>query len=224
MTVVKPSTPKGTAHGDLRILVTGFPPFPGRPVNPSQDLVQAVQSGALLLPGLTFHGALLPVEYARVEREIEELLDTVRPDIWLAYGVGGQAVPFRLESRGVNRDDSTTPDNSGEVRRGVAIESSGPGELRTQTDLECLRKLLSASGCPTEISLDAGTYVCNHVLYFAMSLLGRRAPPVEFMFTHLAPAEQGMNLEMSLLGLQITALWFQNQRLERTPGPNSQRA
>jgi len=50
----------------LRLLVAGFPPFSGRPVNPSQWLVDLIDTSLLLLPGVHMVAKMLPVEYARI--------------------------------------------------------------------------------------------------------------------------------------------------------------
>ncbi|SFJ54276.1 pyroglutamyl-peptidase [Planctomicrobium piriforme] len=207
----------------MRVLVTGFPPFPGRPENPSQRLVQAIHAGLLPLTDCELHAALLPVEYAGVELEFDRLFDAVGPDVWLAFGVGKQACPLRLERQGVNRDHSDRPDNSGCVRTESVIESAGPATRVVSTDVVGLQTELRSVGLPVELSDDAGTYVCNHLIYHARRRLSERGADCEFVFIHLAPPEFGLPVEKLLFTLQIMTAWFQNQQGGRD-GQNRQLA
>lgn len=194
----------------MRLLVTGFPPFAGRPVNPSGLLVEAVRSGAFSVAGVEVVAELLPVAYQGVEDEFFRLLECHFPDVVLAFGVGGQVCGFRLEQRGVNRDDAELPDNVGEIRRGTAIRAAGPAELRVAIDVPGLVGALRAAGLPAEAGDDAGRFVCNHLLFSALDALSRRPAPPAFLFTHLAPVESGMTTETALRGLHIMAGWFHN--------------
>ena len=192
----------------MRILLTGFPPFPGRPVNPSQALVEAVQHGRLNLPNVEFVTALLPVEYGRVESELGVLIEQHQPDAVLSFGVGRQKTPVRLEQRGVNLDHGELPDNAGEIRLDHPIDPAGPSEVHSPLDLESLRDWLSGEGHGVEVSRDAGQYVCNHLVYTGLRQVARCERSVEFLFTHLAPADQEVSVEQNLAALDGIVRWF----------------
>ena len=64
----------------LRILVTGFGPFPGAPYNPTQPLVarlMRLRRPAFADVELSSH--IFPVTYKAVDRELPELLRQHRP-------------------------------------------------------------------------------------------------------------------------------------------------
>ncbi|WP_437194393.1 hypothetical protein [Planctomicrobium sp. SH527] len=194
----------------MRVLVTGFPPFPGRPVNPSELLVRSIASRSLELPGIELHTELLPVEYAGVEQAFTQLMSTVRPQLWLAFGVGAQQSPLRLEQRAANCDNSTRCDNSGELRSNCLIEENGPEFRDLPARIPELQMHLQRAGYTCDLSNDAGTYVCNHLMYTAANSANVRSRECEFVFTHLAPLEFGMPTENLVVALQIMVNWFQN--------------
>jgi pyroglutamyl-peptidase len=192
----------------MKLLVTGFPPFPGRPENPSQRIVEAVQAGGVPVPDVECRGVLLPVEYQGVETAYLQRIGEFRPDVVLAFGVGRQESLLRLETRGVNRDEAAEPDNAGEVRSGTNIVLEGPEELHAPLDLVPLADAIRHAGIEIDVSRDAGTYICNHLLYFAWHHLAGRGAPRHFVFSHVCPMESGFELEQALVALRIMATWF----------------
>ena len=196
----------------MRFLITGFPPFPGRPLNPSQRLVDAVAAGGLETEDFVAT-ALLPVEYQRVESEILSQIEEVRPDVVLSFGVGRQAASWRLEQRARNWDEATIPDNAGELRSGVAIDEHGPVDLWNPIDLHPLARELRSSDLDVEVGHNAGSYICNHLLYWAFTA-GRIDSPgsfPKFVFVHLSPDCSEPARKNDLFGLQLMINWFHNQ-------------
>ncbi|WP_437187682.1 hypothetical protein SH668x_001088 [Planctomicrobium sp. SH668] len=195
----------------MRLLVTGFPPFANRPVNPSQTLVQDVLAGKVQFPaGITVKAALLPVDYDAIESRFVELVEEFRPDVWLAFGVGRNTIPIQLETVGHNCDDASIPDNAGVLRQNQLIRDDGPELYRVKHSVDSLLSSLQSENVESGISDDAGRYLCNHLFYYALNYLERAGIDCRFQFIHLAPAETGIPGELYSLGLQIMAKWFQN--------------
>src|SRR5258707_15870931 len=91
----------------LRILVTGFGPFPGAPFNPTQPLVARL--GRLRRPALRdveLSGPIFPVTYTAVDRELPDLLASRRPHALPMFGLASRTPYLRLESR---RRTAVTP-------------------------------------------------------------------------------------------------------------------
>jgi len=204
----------------MRLIVSGFPPFAGRPVNPSALLIESLQQSPVSLPDVNVIPALLPVDYAAVETEVDQLLTRWQPDVWIAFGVGRQSTPLRIETRGQNRDHCELPDNAGVIRLDQQIAADGPACQRLSPNLKEFAHFLTSTGIDTELSEDAGTYLCNHLIYYAARRLHRDKNPCEFVFIHLAPAESGLPTEKLARALQNMARWFQNQR--NLPRPDDQ--
>ncbi|WP_437227643.1 hypothetical protein SH661x_000480 [Planctomicrobium sp. SH661] len=195
-----------------RLLVTGFPSFYGCPENPSQLLVEWIRTHAVKLPGVELLTEILPVEYAGVEREFLRCLKEYQPDVWLAFGASRRTIPLHLECLARNLDQCERPDNTGEVRSGTVIVPDGPAELISPYALDHLEELLNGAGIETTLSENAGSYICNHLQYFAHWHLQQSRENCQFLFTHLASAETGFTAEKLWPALQIMAMWFQNER------------
>src|SRR5690606_12364700 len=92
----QPNPGRGPAHDGpaqalserppMRLLVTGFGPFGGHAVNPSEQVVRALAAAP---DGPA--AAILPVSYRRAWAELEPLLADGRPDALIAFGLAAEA-------------------------------------------------------------------------------------------------------------------------------------
>src|SRR6185369_17274354 len=110
----------------MRILVTGFGKFPGVAVNTSELVVSRFASHAPAWPFDAMRFAVLPTRYAEAEVLMRELMGEVRPDRVLLLGVADTPSTARLERFALNIDDGASPDEGGELRKGVPILAGGP--------------------------------------------------------------------------------------------------
>lgn len=199
----------------MHFLLTGFPPFPGRPINPTQQLIEAIQEGRTDASDRHLSTALLPVEYQGVEYVFDKLIRDLRPDVVLSFGVGRHERTLRLESCGVNRDDASLPDNAGETRRETSIIPGGPDAIRCSADLPDLQETLRNAGIPVEISQDAGQYVCNHLLYYASYHEQQGESEYNFLFTHVPTVEGGFDLQATLQGIALMMNWYESKHTKQ---------
>lgn len=195
----------------MKLLITGFPPFPGRPDNPAQEIVRTVDRDGLGLSGVEVHTAMLPCEYQGVEDQFPQLVEDVQPDTVLSFGVGRQQSLLRLETRGINLDDAGIPDNAGELRTNRPIRPEAPQELYSPLDLVSLANRLRELELDVDVSFDAGRYVCNHLLYVALLHAQLSERPWRFLFTHVCTYEAGFDLPQAMRGLEAMAAWFRDE-------------
>ncbi len=145
------------------MLVTGFEPFPGAPVNPTEWLVSRLATRPPVVPGMgPFHAAVLPVAYGEVAERLSELGRAFEPDIAIHFGLARLCSGFRLERLARNRLIESRPDNSGAAPADGPI-CAGPEQLPSTLPLAEIHQALGAAGLPTEWSDDAGGYLCNMV-------------------------------------------------------------
>src|SRR6185312_7750787 len=106
--------------GNLRILVTGFGPFPGAPFNPTIPLVERLtrlRRPALDDVAIATH--IFDVAYATVDGELPQLLATHRPHALLMFGLAARTPWLRIETRARNAVTTIWPDFDGtRVRKG----------------------------------------------------------------------------------------------------------
>jgi pyroglutamyl-peptidase len=111
-------------------------------------------------------GHVLPVRYDAAERALARLLDEIRPEAILLLGLAPGRRRIALETLAINVDYC---EEGSERRRSRRIRKRGPLALRTRLPIERLQRRLRRAGIPVTISHHAGTFICNHVFYAALS-------------------------------------------------------
>jgi pyroglutamyl-peptidase len=163
---------------DLTILVTGFSAFPGAPVNPSAAIVMRLLGRHVRrfrLHGIRLQTAILPVVYDEVARELGELVARTHPDAILHLGLASRRKQVSVETRAVNRITPLHPDAAKRRATARAVRAGGLPGLRSPFATPSLVTVMRRSGVPTQLSIDAGDYVCNQTLYTSLASGGAPA-------------------------------------------------
>lgn len=156
------------------LLLTGFEPFGGDAVNPSQGVVEAL--GTLHLGNVRVVGELLPVDSARVPAVLRAALDRWRPDAALLTGLASGRPQLSVERVALNVLDFRIPDNAGAQKRDEPVEPGGPDAVLSSLPLRAILRAWHGAGLPGVISDTAGLYLCNQVMYLARRALGEGVP------------------------------------------------
>ena len=146
-----------------KVLISGFEPFGGSRLNPSQLLVEALSQSSIDCVELA--AIVLPVEF---ERATELLLGKIRdfqPDVVIAFGQAEGRKAIMPEKIAVNLDNAGIADNSGDQRQNRVIDADGNDGYFTTLPVEKMIEAITSAGIPAELSLSAGNFVCNHVFY-----------------------------------------------------------
>jgi pyroglutamyl-peptidase len=161
----------------MRLLITGFGPFPGMPRNPSAALARRVAaSPRWRVLGIEVTCRILTTSYAALATELDPAL-AESPDAVLLIGVAGRSKRIRVEWRATSRRSTLFPDVAGETAGSVA---SGRTAARRSpiAPIKPLRAL-RAQKLPSRISRDAGRYLCNASYHRALAL------PRPVLFIHI---------------------------------------
>jgi pyroglutamyl-peptidase len=164
----------------LRVLLTGFEPFGGEQVNPSQRLVEdlARESHEHIQLDVT----VLPVDIRMVTDVLEAAISTARPDVIVLVGQAAKRDTVCLETTAFNQIAyGNEVDNGGASIQDAPVEVEGPERLHSTLPLEDLEGVLAGLGHPVRRSDDAGRYLCNHVLYTTL----HRHPDTPCAFVHV---------------------------------------
>jgi pyroglutamyl-peptidase len=147
----------------LRILITGFGPFPGAPFNPTMALVaRLVRLRRPALGSVELTGHIFPVTYRAVDQQLPELLAQRRPDALLMFGLASRTPYVRIETRARNAVTTLWPDaGHTRVRKGSIAPDAGAMMFGPHT-AKLLRAAL-ATGVDARASRDAGSYLCNYL-------------------------------------------------------------
>jgi len=178
--------------GKLRILVTGFGPFPGAPFNPTGPLVARLlrlRHPALSEVELTGH--IFPVTYRAVDRELSELLAGYRPQALLMFGLASRTSYLRIETRARNAVTTLWPDaDHTRVRKG-SISGSADATMFGPHTAKLLRAA-DATGVDARASRDAGSYLCNYLSWRAIEATCRDDGPRLAAFIHVPLLARGI--------------------------------
>ena len=166
----------------MRVLLTGFGPFPGAPFNPSALLVKALsrrRRPALADVEIITH--VFPTSYAAVDRDLPKLLAR-EPDVVLLFGLAGRRRHLCIETRAQNAMTLVYPDADRRKPRQCVITPGAPPSLRGNAPF--MRLLNAARGrFPSRLSRDAGRYLCNYIFWQALQR-ARRRPPAGTVRSH----------------------------------------
>jgi pyroglutamyl-peptidase len=180
----QPRSSPAVGQARTTVLITGFGPFPGVPVNATMRLVPALAEAApRAFPGVRIASAVLATEWTTAPRQLEALLEEIEPDLALHFGVSSRARGFEVEARALNACVQM-PDAAGALPPGLAVRAGGPELMATSLPVQHIVARLRRRGIPAFISRDAGGYLCNATLYHSLAC-ARAAPGRRVGFVHL---------------------------------------
>jgi pyroglutamyl-peptidase len=184
----------------MKILVSGFMPFGGSAINPTEDLVKAIA-------GETFAGAelktvLLPVNYDECVEEIIKEIKAFGPDVVISCGLFEGRTAVTPERIAINvKDvpaDYPVPDNKGNKPSNVPINPDGPDGLFTLLPVSKMVNRMVEQGIPANISNTAGTFICNNTMYGVLDYIQKNNLSITAGFIHF-PASTAMALDKPTL-------------------------
>jgi pyroglutamyl-peptidase len=169
----------------LRLLVTGFGPFPGAPFNPTEPLVaRLLRLRRPALSEVDLAGHIFPVTYRDVDRELPELLASHRPDALLMFGLATRTAHVRIETRIRNAVTMLRPDAGRTTPRKGSIAGDNDAVMFGPHTDKLLRAAL-ATGIDARLSRDAGSYLCNYLSWRAIEATRRDGGPRLAAFVHI---------------------------------------
>ncbi|MCY7279141.1 MAG: peptidase C15 [Phormidesmis sp. CAN_BIN44] len=151
------------------LLLTSFDIWqPHQRSNSSDDLLNEISQRDLIAHPFHFLRKIR-VDFQTAPREVISTIDRLQPDVTICCGMA-------------------------ESRHTLTVESNGKSQgsvLQTPIDLAALIKGTIA----TQISHDAGNFVCNHLYYSVLSHLRETQPDIICLFVHV-PLLNEQNLDV----------------------------
>ena len=129
----------------MKVLVTGFDPFGGEPINPAWEAVKAMKD---TIAGAEIVKMQIPTVVGKSIEKIHQKMKELQPDLVISVGQAGGRFGVTPERVAINVTDARIPDN-------------------------------------------AGTYICNHVMYGILYYIEKEFPNVRGGFIHVpyAPSQ-----------------------------------
>jgi pyroglutamyl-peptidase len=174
----------------LRILITGFGPFPGAPFNPTQPLVaRLLRLHRPALSDVELTGHIFPVTYKAVDHELPQLLAKHRPQALLMFGLANRTPYVRIESRARNAVTTLWPDaDHARVRKGSI--AGGADAMMFGPHTAKLLRAADSTGVDARASRDAGSYLCNYLSWRAIEAVKTDDGPHLAAFVHVPPLKR----------------------------------
>jgi pyroglutamyl-peptidase len=190
-------------------LLTGFEPFGGSSVNPrragvnsSEQVVRALDGQ--IIAGLKIVGVILPVDRQRGPAALLRALEEAHPAAVLCLGEATRRPAISIERVAVNLLDFRIPDNAGVQIIDQPIIENGPAAYFSTLPVRTLLNALQATGLAAELSLTAGSYLCNQSFYTLMHALAAQGSKVPAGFIHLpALPEQAAKMDTPCPSLDL---------------------
>jgi pyroglutamyl-peptidase len=171
--------------------LTGFGPYPGVPANATALLVPRLAKAAGALFGThDVVSEILPTEWTAAPRRLTRLLDGIDPALVLHFGVCQDAKGFQLEL--ISRNLRTAlQDAAGELPASDCVIETGPDLLATTLPAERIAARLLGLGFPCTTSDNAGSYLCNALLYHSLAAARGLPAPHLAGFVHVPASLTG---------------------------------
>ncbi len=158
----------------MKILVTGFKPFLGESVNPSELILNEIKH-----PNI--QTLILPVEFKSAFEILNTEIKNTNPDYVIMLGQASGRKNISFEKIGLNWIQSNHPDESGYVPAVGAIQNDQALALMTTFPVDQVCEKLKLKNQPVEISFSAGAYVCNNLYFKVLSSY----PDFKSVFIHV---------------------------------------
>ncbi len=169
----------------MKVLITGFEPFGGMPVNPSQVIADSFKATTIQTNfELDILSSVLPVDFKESGESIITLVKENKPDLVLAMGVDLAKSSIELEKVAHKNLEYLSSELLELVDPHIDLDTL-PDNFYTNINLDVVLERVVSKGGRTIISDDTGMYVCNHIYYLLKLLTDSSFPEMKSLFVHL---------------------------------------
>ncbi len=170
------SKPDSSNKTGPSVLLTGFGPFPDMAVNASARYVNALEKlGRRNRTDARINHAILPTQWVKAPKAVSRMRRRFVPDIILHFGVSKQARGIIIEQVARNFCDQSK-DAVGAMPENNFVIAGAPFEMKSTLPIKQITSTLTCEEIPFELSQDAGSYLCNAVLYHSVPACIKKSP------------------------------------------------
>jgi pyroglutamyl-peptidase len=185
------------------LLLTGFEKFAEHNINPTQELVLALDNKTINDFQITSY--VLPVEYQKSSAELIQHINNLKPDCIISLGLAADRSDITPELIAINYTHSNTPDNTGVIKTFSKINNNSKESFFTSLPVEKMVLALSHNGFDAKLSTSAGSYVCNNVMYTALQTVALNKTDTRSGFIHI-PTNLALDKLINALTICINTL------------------
>ena len=185
------------------LIITGFDPFDGADINPAWEAVSRLPDtvGDFRLTKL-----MIPTRFERASEKVLAAAAADPADVILCVGQAGGRAAVTPERIAVNLMDAPISDNAGVCPKEQPCIEGGPDGLFSTLPVKAIADAVAAAGIPAQVSLSAGTFVCNDTLYRLSYHFRGTGTRVGFVHVPFLPQQAADRYPSMELGDMVRAL------------------
>ncbi|MDD7281101.1 MAG: pyroglutamyl-peptidase I [Erysipelotrichaceae bacterium] len=166
----------------MKLLLTGFDPFGGEPINPAWEAVKLVSDQ---IGDIEVVKVQVPTVFNKSIETVAAAMESEQPDYVLCIGQAGGRFDLTPERVAINVNDARIPDNEGNQPVDGPIFEDGAPAYFASLPIKAMVKAMREAGVPASVSNTAGTYVCNHLMYGVLYTIAKKYPNMRGGFMHV---------------------------------------
>ena len=174
----------------MKLLITGFEPFGGDDINPSNVIAEKCSGTNRVI-------FILPVSYQKTKDAFLKTVEEEKHDYILDLGLNASSESIHIEKYAYNLMSAKKPDNDGTYKNEEVIIPGAKERLSSLVDTALISTLCQVQGIKCVESEDPGRYICNMTYYLALSSKTKAA-----LFVHL-PKFSNMSSENMVSAVNI---------------------
>lgn len=167
----------------MKLLLVGFEPFGGSSVNPSEQVIRKL--GRQRIENASIVSILLPVDRHRAPQKLLQSVTDHMPEAVLCLGEASGKSLVSIERVAINLLDFRIPDNAGLKVSDEPVVANGPTAYFATIPVRVIYNALLKARIPAEISLSAGSFLCNQVFYELLHAINIYKMGIPAGFIHL---------------------------------------
>jgi pyroglutamyl-peptidase len=161
-------------------LLSGFQPFRGERINPSWEVARRLDTEEI--GGMRIKAVRIPVGCAKAVLRVNAAIVRYRPRAILGLGEAGGRTAVSIEKVAVNLADEHAASRPEFGLGGKPVIAGGPEAYFSRLPIGGIVRELRKREIPVQVSLSAGAYACNALMYASLHLMRRRQTvPVGFL-------------------------------------------
>lgn len=189
----------------MKILLTGFEPFDKSSTNPSELVVRVLMDESV--KDVQLATAILPVDLEKGPKVLLQALEEANPEAVLCLGQASRRAALSIERIAINLLDFRIPDNAGNQVNDHPVLPGRPAAYFTTLPVRAILERLRTNGIPAELSLSAGSYLCNQVIYILLDHLKNQGMDIPAGFIHLpALPKQAAQMKDSIPSMSLETM------------------
>ncbi|MHA2428658.1 MAG: pyroglutamyl-peptidase I [Candidatus Hermodarchaeia archaeon] len=194
----------------MKLLLTGFEPFGGSDINPSEQVVKTL--AGIEYPDTELITAILPVDREEGPENSIQAVEEYQPEAIICLGEARGRMAINIERVAINLMDYRIKDNAGNLVQDQPVITDGPSAYFCTLPVRQIMAAIQEVGVPSALSLSAGTFLCNQVIYTLLHYLDKNNLAIPAGFIHLPslpeqvaqerPPKPSMNLDTMIIGIE----------------------